>query len=297
MAGIQITKRDLLTLADLGEYGVLDTVMIHQLRFQQVSERRCQQRLAQYVDHGFVHKTQLRVWYDDTGNGGKMPTIYSLSERGAAIVFERTGVLPKRILRSAPKPETLFHRLESVRWRIGFDGAFAREQLAVPKWIVEQDMRADMPERVPPNQRSVLYHRYSLNGQPLSCKPDAASLFSIPDRNGELLPLIFYWEIDRSTEGHHQISHQKVRGYTELLRQKPYARYWPDVGEPAMRIIFACKRDPRERRVKNLAETFRETQLEPYVRLISMQDCHPSKLLRQFVWRDARGERLRIIND
>jgi len=296
MGSIQITARDLQTFADLGEYGVLDTRMIHQLRFPQVTERRCLQRLAQYVEHGLVHKTQLRVWYDESGDGGKMPTIYSLSERGGNVIAERTGELPPRILRSSPKPETLFHRLMIVRWRIAFDQSFVREKLPRPQWIMEQDMRTDLPERVPPNQRSILYHRYSHRGQPVSCKPDAASWFFVPNAKEELIPLIFYWEIDRSTEGHQQISEQKVRGYSELLRQQPYARYWPDAGAPAIRVVFACRRDPRERRVHNLADTFRGTALQPYVRLISMQNCQPSRLLRERVWRNATGDSMRIIN-
>lgn len=296
MGNIRLTKRDLEVLASLGEYGVLDTAMIHQMHFQQVTSRRCQQRLLQYVEHGLCHRTQLRVWYDEDAKGGKIPTIFSLSERGASVIFEATGSAPKRVLRSSPKPETLFHRLDTVRWRVGFDAAFKREQIPAPTWIVEQDMRADLPERVPPNQRSVLFHRYSVNGQPLSCKPDAASLFSIPNKGGALVPLIFYWEIDRSTEGHQQISRQKIRGYTEMLKHRPYVRYWPDCGDPAIRIVFACKRDPRERRESNLAQMFRDTALEPYVRFISMQNCHPAKLLRAYVWRNPAGDKLRIIN-
>ncbi|MFK7820081.1 MAG: replication-relaxation family protein [Planctomycetaceae bacterium] len=297
MAGIQIMKRDIRVLQSLGKHGVLDTEMIHRLHFSSVTERRCLQRISQYLEHGFIYKTSLRVWYDHGEQGGRMPAIYSLSDRGAQLLEELTGERPLRVSRSSPKPETLFHRLTIVRWRLAFDGAFEREGMAEPAWILEQDVRTDLTERVPPNQRSVLFHRFSVNGVPVCCKPDAASLFSITTAEGNDYPFVFYWEIDRSTEGHEQIRTQKIRSYAELLKSQPYLRYWPEAGQPKLRVVFACPRDSRERRIKALARTIQGTALEPYVRFVSLQHCQSSRLLRDDVWRDAAGRKLRILND
>ncbi|MCA9062834.1 MAG: replication-relaxation family protein [Planctomycetaceae bacterium] len=297
MPRIQLTQRDIRVLASLGEYGILDTRLLHRLHFKSVTERRCLQRVEQYVSHGLVCVIALRVWYCSDRESGRIPRIYGLTEKGADAVEGLTGRPPDRVFRSEPTPETLLHRLQIVRWRIAFDDAFRQEGLPVPLWIHEQDTRNDLPPKVPPNQRSVLFHRLGSSGKAVCCKPDAACRFLLPGKNGSEYPFIFYWEIDRSTEGHEQIRSQKIRGYAELLQSHAFLRYWPDLAEPHVRVIFACRKDIRERRIAGLAETFRGTAIEHLVRFIPYQDCAPTKLLRGAVWSDVSGRKRSILHD
>lgn len=296
MGGIRITDRDLKVFRSLGEYGLLDTALLHRLHFKSVTERRCLQRVEQYLNHDLICRTALQVWYSNARHNGRIPSIYGLTEKGADMLEELNGTRAKRVFRSSPKPATLLHRLQIVRWRLAFDEAFRRESRPVPSWIHEQDVRSDLSNPAPPNQRSILFHRFSSDGLPVCCKPDAACLFTLDMNDGRRVPLIFYWEVDRSTEGHEQIREQKIRGYTELIRSKAFLRYWPEAEAAHVRIVFACNRDPRERRVKALANTISGTAIQRHCRFISYQDCQPHLLLREPVWRNADGEKLRLLN-
>lgn len=294
MAALQMNPRDFGVLSDLGEYGFLDTPMIHALRFRGVTMRRCRQKLAQYLEHDLIVLCPPLVTYSRTGHAEKVPHIYALSERGAELVESHFGLPVKRILRSKPKPETIMHRLELTRLRIAFDGAFRRSELTVPEWILEQDCRDDLPDNVPPNQRSMLFHRFQQDGQIYSCRPDAVCRFALPiGASDDMVPLVFYWEIDRSTEGHKQIRKQKISGHTELIKQQSWVRYWPDLIGATARILYTTR---SEERSEKLATTYRPTSVSRFVRFGELHCVTAAKALLQPIWLDCEGQRRRIWN-
>lgn len=291
---IQLNARDAAVLSDLGEYGFLDTNMIHALQFRTVTVRRCRQRLAQYTEHGLVHQVPPLVTYSRSNNPEKVPNIYALTERGAEFVEHFLDSPVKRILRSRPKPETIMHRLELSRLRINFDAAFQRCELPLPVWIFEQDSRTDLLDNVPPNQRSMLFHRFERDGQIFSCRPDAACRIALPvGPEKTLSPLVFYWEIDRSTEGHKQIRQQKITGHSELIYQQSWVRYWPDLLNVTARVLYTCRSFAR---AMELATIYKSSSVNKFMRFADLRKITPANAVREPIWLDCEGQLRRIWN-
>src|SRR5918998_6012344 len=98
---IRVNERQVRTLAIVGEYGVLDRTLCHALCFPNSSQEWCRQNLARLAGVGLLQTTALSVWHDEAEpRGGRIPLLYSLTPAGAEVVQARTGVYPRRVLRS-----------------------------------------------------------------------------------------------------------------------------------------------------------------------------------------------------
>src|SRR4051794_23891883 len=113
---MRANDRDLRTLATLGEYAVLDRELLHALCFAKYSEEWSRQNIARLATAGLIRVTTLQVWHDEgSTRGGRIPQLLSLTKTGAEIVQIRTGVWPRRVLKSNPSPATFWHRLQVVK--------------------------------------------------------------------------------------------------------------------------------------------------------------------------------------
>jgi hypothetical protein len=234
---------------------------------------------------GFTESIRLTVcWASENGEskGGRIPTLFALTDDGARIVEERTGERPQRVLRSAPSPATFLHRSEIVRVMRAFDLACDRANVDRPQWVMEQDPWPSAAKTLPPNQRRLLSHEF---GKGLSCNPDIACRLRIGSTE-----LVLYWEVDLSTEGRKQIRKAtKTDGYVALFNGQGWRRYWPDLETNRRYVIWVT---PTARRIRSLQETFRDLPIAPLCRFIATTDfSSPDSLLLSTVWETVTGER------
>ena len=293
-AGLHLQPRDVAILTELGEFGLLDTDTIHERHFAGVSLRRVQQRLQLYQVQGLTKTACLSVWFNSDQRRGRVPTIHCLTERGAEAVQEVTGQQPLRLLRGEPKPETLHHRLAIVKSRLAIDDACLKAGLLEPVWIMEQDRDPTATER-PLLQQRHLYHAFAGEKKTITCQPDAACVLRIP-RNAmqpraNTSELLVYWEIDRSTESRAQIL-GKMPGYTLLLDRKPYRRYWPQLGNPTIRVFWVCQSDER---IAALCEKLRDVPVARCFRFTTAAELTPERALGAPVWQLVDRSRREIM--
>jgi hypothetical protein len=286
---LQLQERDVKLLNEIGQVGLLDTAQIHRRHFEQVSLRRCQQRLREIEASGLTHSVRLNVWYGKEG-GGPIPTIHCLTERGASAIESITGARPKRVLNSDPKPETIHHRLAVVQTRLALDDACRLHGVALPEWFMEQDRREDANPDEPPSRQRVLYHEFTSGGKKFTCQPDAASLMRIPrDANcasAPTTPLVGFWEIDRSTERTAQVMN-KVPGFSALLERREFRRYWPEAEHAPVRVFWVCR---SLQRVESLMAAMKEKPIAKFFRFTTAEELGAESALTSPIWRTIEGD-------
>jgi hypothetical protein len=291
---LQLQPRDEGVLIEIGEVGLLDTLLIHQRHMRGVTLRRCQQRMREVEACGLTHAVHLRVWFGWRG-GGAVPTIHCLTERGASVVESLTGQRPKRVLHNDPAPETWHHRLAVVRGRLAFDDGCRSAGLTLPEWFMEQDRRDDADPNEPPSRRRVLYHEFNGGKKKFTCQPDAASLLLIP-RNVErpaegTTALLAYWEFDRSRERTGQVTN-KCRGYAALLERRDYRRYWPQAEQAAVRVFWVC---PSRQRIESLRQAMRDEPIAGSFRFTTVAELQADAALVAPIWQTIDGQRREIL--
>lgn len=294
MVLIQITDRDIRILATLGELGFLDTETLHRRFWEESTLRACQKRLKLLQNSGLTKVVQLQVWFAD-GPHGRLPTLHCLTEHGAAVVFERTGHRPMRVIKGDPKPETLHHRLGIVKMRLAIDDACRHLNLRDPRWVMEQDVRRDRPASGSPSEHRLLYHVFRERGSAVTCQPDAASVLHIPldvrDPRGSATDLICFFEYDRSTEGVRQAT-AKASGYELLLATQEYRRYFSEIHTPAVRVFWVCK---SAERIATLCQSLRDIAVARSYRFTTEAELHSQRVLLDPIWRTVQGERRSVV--
>lgn len=293
MPTIQLQSRDIDTLSLLGEIGLLDIDTLHRRQFPGVTLRRCQQKFRQYAERGFVQCHRLVVWYGD--RSGRLPTLFTLSERGAEVVAEATGVVPLRVQRGEPKPETLHHRLVVSQVRLALDDGFRAHRLAAPDWIMEYDRRPDVDPLLLTLQQRTLFHAFPGTGKPVTYLPDAACLMTVP-RNDRLpysgtTDIVTYWEIDRSTERRGQVF-GKLPGFQAVLEQKAWLRYFPQQSSAPVRLFFVCL---SQKRIDALRELLREHAVKNFLRFATLAEVRQRQPVSDAIWQDIKGGRREIV--
>jgi len=293
MVAIHLQPRDIEMLSLLGDVGVLDTDLLHVRCFPEVTLRRCQQRLKQHAEQGLIRSQKLAVWYGD--ESGRVPTLFTLTERGADVVAEATGLRPFRVHRSDPKPETFHHRLAIVKTRLTLDDGFRSLRLTVPHWIMEQDRRPDAKPDEPPSRQRFLYHAFPDGNRSMTCQPDAACRMSIPHdaarTDSKMIDLVAFFEIDRSTERRGQVL-GKLPGYAALIEKRSWIRYFPSAASAPVRIFFVCR---SQQRIDSLRESLGQHPLAAIVRFGTMRELDSRHPLSDAIWQDSSGRRREII--
>lgn len=95
--------------------------------------------------------------------------------------------MPNRVLKSRPQPYTLLRRWDQTKTRLALDRSFDKIGVPLPEWILESDVRSDLPDQTPPNKRFVLYYSFEEGTSTFSCVPDAACSFVLDVKKDPLL--------------------------------------------------------------------------------------------------------------
>ena len=291
---ISLQPRDQQVLSSLGEHGVLDTDLIHDHYFSEVSHRRCRQRLHAYAEHGLTRSMQLRLWTAECQR--RAPMIHSLTERGVEVVEELTGIRPPRVSKGDPKPETIHHRLEIVRVKLVFDAAASKIGLKKPHWILEQDRDPMASIELPPSQRRILYHGFK-EPPACTCQPDSACRLSIPkdiaSPTSNTTDLLGYFEIDCSSEGRKQIV-SKLPGYVRLIQHRVFTRYFPSSGGAVVRVFWVCR---TQARIDSLMEVLGTESVAQFFRFTTSQELSKSTsaAMTSPIWQATDGKHREII--
>lgn len=293
---MQLVPRDLQILETVGEYGTVDTAILHQLHFPNDNTgRACQNRLKKMADASLLKAVRL-IASDGGQQSGSLPTLWFLTDTGAELVASETGVYPRRVTRSEPKPFTLRHRLDIVRARIAIDRAAELATIATPHWIMEQDTssRSKAIKGRSPTENRILSDRYydEDNDRTITFRPDAAFHLQVPRPSGNgTKTLLGYVELDRSTEGHLQWQ-RKLWGIEAFLADTiGWRKHWPKVIDPAVVVFVLCK---SRQRLANLAETTKPSKAAARIRL-STYPLDPRTALTSDVWEDCQGQLFTVI--
>ncbi len=287
-----LQPRDREVLAAIGENGVMDTEMIHSHHFADVSPRRCRQRLALYRQHDLTRTATLRLWSSDGTR--RIPTVHGLAERGVEVVLAHDANRTLRVSRGEPQPLTIHHRLQIVSTKLIFDAACDANGLSRPRWILEQDRDPNASSELPPNQRRLLYHPFS--GSPrCTCQPDAACRFAVPrdltQPESGTSDVIGFFEIDFSSEGRKQIV-GKLPGYTRLLAERTYSRYFRDSQDAVVRVFWICR---SLERIKSLCERLAKEPVAQFFRFTTITEFTTETALTAPIWQDVVGKRREIL--
>lgn len=304
---LHLQPRDIAILTELGEYGILDTAVIHRRHWPaDATIRACQQRLKILSDAGLIKRASLIVAYQAGKTtakksgaslvGGSIPTAFWLTQHGADLLERETGHRPRRVSRSDPAAATLLHRIETVEARLAIDDASKNSGLRIPAWIMEQDTYPNVTLSDPLEKRHVLYERFTVGkDQHVSCRPDASCLLHIP-RPGHpdvTDPLIIYWEIDRSKSSP-QVERDKAAGYHALVQTKTYAKHWPATAamSPYVRIFYVC---PSTERIAFITTEVRSLAIAKDYRFAVRSDVVTDRVLTEQIWQDIDGKRYSIV--
>lgn len=288
--GIRIRSEDVCFLQALGTVGILDTndATIHYPKHKLNS---VQNRLRLLASNRLIRATKLLVAFDRPGvvdRGGRIPTLFSLTPYGADLVESMTGVRPPRCLNSDPAPATFLHRQDVARVVSSFSASCQSASLPVPNWVMEQDVWVNGPKKLLPNQRKLLYHRMETINGTVTCHPDMACRLKLPTSEVAL-----FFEVDRSTEGHKQLTEStRMEAYMLLFKSRGYERYWPGFVAKFEFLMWVC---PSQHRIDNLRSSFAFHPLADRMRFALLEPFNKRKdVLQTPIWQNIMGERRQI---
>ena len=288
----RLTPRRYPMLFDIGEHGLLDTLMLKDRHFPDTTLRNCQKTLAQLVDDGFLVGTKLTVSYIcDQGDKPRhrekrIPTLYGLTEYCANELEKLTDERPQRVQRSTPAPHTYHHRRACVQVRLAFDAGITAASLASAEWTLESDLASNARADTPPNQRSLLFHHCGLGPATVSLQPDMACLVTLPSNKQSQTRLGIWWEVDRSTEGLKQLKNRKkLIAYQLLIEQKLFSPYWQEVDH--FRICWVVE---SKRRIDTIRKALDGHPIGERFRFLIVADRDCGNLLTDRIWYTISGD-------
>ena len=299
--GMAITDRDLDVWSFLGEYGLLDSRQIQEEFWAEKRLRACQMRLQRYEEHGIVQAITLtmagyhRKNRNGDTSGGRLPLIYALTPEGANILEQETGIRAKRFMRSELKSMTILHRREVVRVRLALDRACSRQKsnsnsrpIRQLMWIHEEDRKPDATGNLVTDR--ILYHPFTQRNEKFSYRPDLFGLTEIPRAAGGSHICVCYYEIDRGTMSHSQLS-EKLRGITATIKTQAWKKYVPNYGQFAKKTIvrvFWVTSSPE--RADNIRQTFNDKSLITSAFRYTSQTQLTEHTALGPIWMDSNGE-------
>jgi|GEM_PF-2003768 len=294
----QATHRDFAILADIGEYGILTTKMVHKRHWPDgTSLRACQVRLSVLRDDGFIGDVRLAVTKSQSKKVepydliGPNPTGFVLLPKGAEFLESHAGTVAKRVSQSKPAALTLLHRLNVVACRLSFDAGFGQP---TPRWIFEQDCVPGCGLAESAENRHILYERFRLENRDAWVRPDASSLIRFEGATGSSHFVVAYWEIDRSTNSLDK-EMGKSTGYQCLIRTGAFRRHWPELAEiqpDAVRVFYVCE---SQKRIDQISNVLRGHGVAPYYRFAVREELLSSPEATARTWQDTEGEKYSIL--
>lgn len=287
--GLHLQPRDLSLLAQLGEFGLLPTDVLHARHFpDDKTGMAARRRLRLLADHGLIQTVAIAV--ARTGTPGRLPAFHRLTCTGADMLLHETGIQSQRPARSEiPKPHTILHRAGMARVALAFTDACRLNGLTLPTWHFEFDCVSGVSRTAPLSQRFLLRHDFAASGgTPLTCWPDALCRFVLTHQSRSW-QLAIAWEYDRSTETHRQIK-EKLDAYVPWLRNRAHRRAVPEAADA--RVFFVV---PSVERLTNLVSSFRTHPCAPAVRLAVAGELVHETVLSATMWQPLDGSAARTI--
>ena len=291
--GMRICSGDIDFLSNVGIFGILSTEDARR-SYPDYKENSIHKRLRLMTDNGLIKAARLRVEFDrgaDSGKGGRLPSLFSLTPAGADLLESMTGERPARVLNSDLAPSTYMHRREISEVVQIFTGSCLEAGLPMPRWVLEQDMWKGASAQLPPNQRRYLYHAMAVDGRRLICQPDIACYLQLPKTQ-----VVIFWEIDRSTEGRKQLREApKTDAYFTLMATKGFKRYWPDLPDEMHQFVFwVC---PTPERLESLKTIYKDQGIADRLRFTHRKIfTRQQNVITARIWETINGE-LRQIYD
>lgn len=290
---IRLHSRDLALLTEIAEVGILDVATVWRRHFAaDQTGKACLRRLRLLCAHELLQVITVSVAFA-LERCGRPKRMFRLTPRGAEVLEELTGLTGFHVGRKEPRPETLEHRLGIAKIRLTVNDACALHRLPSPRWIGEYDTIPGVPLEAKLSERFILCEKLpTAEGRFVSCWPDASCHLRIPhtadagDAN-----LLIYWEYDRSTETLAQVA-KKIPGYRALISSGFFAKHWPNVASPAVRVFFVTQ---SENRRCNISRAISQLQGADYVRIAIVHDLTPKKFFMAPIWKAAHGEARSII--
>lgn len=299
---MQHQARDLRLMILLGIIGFADgpTLCAHEWK-EAKSNKAGNRRLREHADAGYLHA----VPYAPHGRvrGGRLPYIFCLTPRGAALVRAITGVQHQRFTHKPPEGQWLLHQLTVSRIVLALINAAAA--LGYPiEVLLEHDKVPGVPPDAPGFQRYVIWECFAGDdGETLSCRPDASCRILLPALGVELL---FYIEADRGTETLLTVATKVEPLYALLGDTRPpldpnggvrplYRKHWPQLlsPKPTVRVLFVTT---AAERVANVGATIKTLAGADLWRLTTLAELtRPGFSLFDRIWRTPDGELRSII--
>jgi len=281
--GLYLQPRDLQLLAELGEFGLLSTEVIHRRHFPKdttgVAVRR---RLRMLAGHGLIQSVTVAVARQAAA--GRLPAFHRLTPHGAEVLQHEIGMQAMRPGRSElPKPHTILHRAGMAEVALTFTDACRLHGLTLPTWHFEFDSAADVSRNAPLSQRFLLRNDYRRSdSKMLICWPDALCRFELTQQERSW-KLALAWEYDRSSETHRQIA-EKLDAYLPWLHDRAYFRNVPDAAD--VRVFFVV---PSRERLTNLVSSFHAHACAAVVRIAVARDLFAQEMLTTALWQPLDG--------
>ena len=262
-----ITERDILILAALVRYYVLNRQQIQRLFFPADGNgRTTRRRLQMLVDEGLMSRQNVLFAHPS------MPPapVFFPSKKGCELLAEHYEN-PRYLLTptAAPIPHHTFHWLAISDTHIAFDEAVKNDPDAkILEWFNEWDV-VNKDESHPEKR----YRLYALLREHprLVCVPDAAMLFCYRGASK-----IFYLEQDRATSGVQQIANGKTAGYAAMAEGNMERRHFPQATVDGFSVLMVA---PGAKRRDLLRAAIKTKPGAHLWRFAAVEDMRPEKIL------------------
>ena len=270
-------------LYDISIYGTMNSTRIRQRHLSHLGKRRCEQILADLVDRGLLYVSELTVLQVHNGRPipQRQPRLYSCRPAAVEIVEDAFGIGPTRIFQSQPRADLLWHRFHMSETMLAMDESCIAAAHERPTWLLESDQRSNLPKATPPNQRSVLYHRFEDGDRTISLRPDAAFWLDLPQPTNSVISFLVAFETDLSSEGLRQLTRTKPLAYHFWLQRQEFQRYWNRIPDHVR--IFWCVPSPR--RIASIVKALAShDDILAISRFITQEDRDSKNMLTDPVW-------------
>ena len=261
-----ITERDILILAALVQYYVLNRQQIQHLIFPNDPDGRITRRRLQmlYEEH-YINKQPLRFAHPTVPPA----PVYFPSRRGCDVLAEHFE--DDRYLLTPTEPPInhhVLHWLAISDTHIALNEATETADVKVEGWVNEWDV-VNKNETLM-EKRFKLYTLLRDNPR-LVCVPDAGFMLSAKGHKK-----VFSLEQDRGTSGVQQIANSKTAGYAEMAQRQSHLRHFPESTLSSFSVLMVA---PSPKRRDNLRRAIASKPGASLWRFVAAGDLVPDRLL------------------
>jgi len=274
----RVQQRDVEILEGLHSYRLLTTSHITSLFFN--TKKRAEQRLRKLFDGGLVDRVFRPVVV------GSAEIIYILSEQGASILSQETGIDREEIdiIRLKAKKQTPFfldHFLDINQLRISLTLASKANGYNLLFWKYENELKNKSNQGVLVSDR---VKDPENPGQMIPVSPDA--FFGLDTPKGKAY---FFLEADRATMSNSRFR-RKMMGYARYWLDGVYQEKW---GYRTFRVLTTTTKN-RLPVLLDVTGRIRDKQLLPIFHFTDRDSVTPEKLFSE-VWKTPDSDKAKGI--